>query len=318
MNFSIIIIGKNSKKILEECILHLKSSLKSSSFVNKYEIIYVDSNSSDNSVQIANEFKIKTIEIIDGYTTASIGRYLGNKYATYENLVFIDSDMYLDEDWFNSSFKYYEKYGAIIGERHEKLYKNDVVVKEIPKFYNINEVEIASNIGGFLMIKKELIKGINYTPIIKNEEEKDFYAKFYDKAKIYRIPVTAYIHNNYNLSTSRIKDYLNPFSKNGYILSFINSIQNGYFRNYFNLQRKYIVDIIVSIIFYISMLSGNVILGLVSLIFLLLNGKKQLKGSLMTALFFPYKLIMSLVFLMKKRNTTYKYENKEYILDIRL
>jgi glycosyltransferase involved in cell wall biosynthesis len=318
MNISIIIIGKNSSKTLGNCIQYLKKSLVNSAFIKKYEIIYVDSKSSDNSIQIANKNSVEVISINEGYTTASLGRYLGKKYARYENLLFIDSDMDLDINWFNNSFEYYNKYGAIIGERYEKLYKNDKVIKKIPRFYDIKDVEIASNIGGFLMIKRAIIEEINYTPIIKNEEEKDFYAKFYDKAKIYRIPVTAYIHNNYNLSTSRIKDYLNPYAKNGYILSCINSIQNGYFRHYINLQRKYIVDIIVSIIFYISMLSGNVILGLVSLIFLLLNGKKQLKGSLMTALFFPYKLIMSLVFLMKKRNTTYKYENKEYILDIRL
>ncbi|MGJ0298306.1 glycosyltransferase family 2 protein [Aliarcobacter cryaerophilus] len=317
MRISIIIIGKNSVKTLENCIESLRLSLVNSSFIREHEIIYIDSNSTDTSVQIAKKNDLEVIEIIDGYTTASLGRNLGKKYAKYENLVFIDSDMYLSIDWFNLSIEHYEKYGAIIGERYEKLYRDDKVIKEIPKFYDIKEIGIASNIGGFLMIKNELIKDINYTPIIKNEEEKDFYAKFYHKAKIYRVPVLAYIHNNYNLTSSRINDYLNPYTKNGYILSLINSIKKGYFRNYIKLQKKYLIAIVVSIIFYLSLVSVN-IWGFGSLFLLLLNGKKQLKGSIMTTLFFPYKLIMSLFFLTKKIIAKYIYQNKEYELEIKL
>jgi len=317
VNLSVVVIGKNSQKTLRDCIIYLNNAIENSVCINKFEIIYVDSNSSDRSVHIANELKIITIEIVDGYTTASLGRYLGKKYAQYENLIFLDSDMFLDKYWFDKSLKSYEKYGAVIGERHEKLYKDDALVKEVPKFYNIKKVEVTLNIGGFLMIKKNIIEDINYTPIIRNEEEKDFYAKFYDQAKIYKIPVLAYIHNNSNLTNSRIKDYLDPYAKNGYILSLINSISKGYFKNYFILQRKYLISILVSSICYIVIISGS-FLGVASLLILLFNGKKQLKGSLMTALFFPYKLIMSLIFLSKNRSTKYIYKNKVYVEAIRL
>ena len=316
-NISIIAIGRNSKKTLNSCIESLELSLNNTSFIKEYEIIYIDSNSTDDSVKIAKEKDVEVIEIVDSYTTAALGRYLGKKYAMYDNLLFLDSDMYLDKNWFIDSKEYYEKYGAIIGERYEKLYKNDVVIKEIPKFYGIEKAEETTHIGGFLMIKKEIIEDVNYTPIIKNEEEKDFYAKFYHKAKIYRVPVKAYIHNNYNLTTSRVKDYLNPYAKNGYIFSFIGSIKNGYFKNYVTLQKKYLISMIVSILFYMSFLTGN-FLGLCSLFFLIINGKRQFKGSVMTMLFFPYKFIMSLVFLAKKRSTTYKYQNKKYELEVKI
>jgi hypothetical protein len=302
---------------LQGCIQHLKNAITKAEYIEEYEIIYVDSNSSDESVSIAKENGVEVIEIVDGYTTASLGRYLGKKYSQYDNLLFIDSDMYLDIEWFNASKEYYEKCGAIIGERYEKLYKGDKVIKEIPRFYGIEKVEIASNIGGFLMIKKETIEDINYTPIIKNEEEKDFYAKFYHKAKIYRVPVLAYVHNNYNLTVSRVKDYLNPYAKNGYILSLIKSVKDGYFKNYIGLQKKYLNSILVSILFYVGLVVGNIFF-VVSLVFLLLNGKAKIKGSLMTTVFFPYKFFMTLAFLMKKQNSRYRYQNKEYKIEIKL
>jgi len=318
MTLSIIIVGKNSNKTLKRCIDCLKLALDNSSqFIKQYEIIYIDSNSSDDSVLISKSSNIDVIEITEGFTTASLGRYLGLKYAKYDNLLFVDSDMDLDENWFNNSFDLFKRYGAIIGERHEKLYKNDKVIKEVSRFYNIKEVGVASNIGGFLMINKGVVEDINYTPIIKNEEEKDFYAKFYDKNKIYRVPISAYVHNNYNLTTSRIREYLMPYAKNGYILSLVSSIKNKYFINYISLQRKYIISMMVSVVFYLSLLSGNHIF-IFTLVLLLINGGRQMKGSIMTTLFFPYKLIMSLMLMIKKRVIKYKYKNKEYILEIKI
>ena len=291
----------------------MKLSVSSTGFISEYEIIYVDSNSTDESVNIAKKNGAEVIEIDSGYTTAALGRYLGKKYAKYENLLFLDSDMYLTENWFVDSKEYFDRYGAIIGERYEKLYKDDKVIKEIPKFYGIK----SSEVGGFLMIKKELVEDINYTSLIRDEEEKDFYAKFYDRTKIYRVPVTAYIHNNYNLTASRIKGYLNPYAKNGYILSMIKSIKDGYFRNYLSLQKKYLLCMVVSVVFYLLLVCGYM-WAFVVLELLLLNGVKSFKGSLMTTLFFPYKFLTTLIFLNKKQKTKYIYHKKEYEMDIKL
>jgi glycosyltransferase involved in cell wall biosynthesis len=318
LKISIIIIGKNSEKTLKSSIKSIFSAIENTNIINKFEIIYVDSFSSDSSIDIAQKFQIKIISITNGFTSASLGRYLGKKYSQYENLIFIDSDMYLDENWFNDSLEYYKKYGAIIGERYEKMYKNNKVIKEIPKFYNIEKVKEAFSIGGFLMIRKEIVENINYTPSIKNEEEKDFYAKFYDKNRIYKIPVLAYIHNNYNLTQSRIKDYISPYTKNGYILSLFNSIKNNYFKSYIVLQRKYIISVSSSLLFYMSIFTTSYVWLFISLVLLPINGKKNIRGSLMTMLFFPYKFIMSLIFLNKNKVTKYIYKNNKYEVEIKI
>ncbi|WP_258238917.1 glycosyltransferase family A protein [Arcobacter sp. CECT 8985] len=303
-------MGKNSTKTLEECINHLKNAIKKVVYIEKYEIIYVDSNSSDGSAELAKENGVEVIEIVEGYTTASLGRYLGKKYAKYDNLLFCDSDMYLDIEWFNASKEYYEKYGAIIGERHEKLYRNDIVIKEIHNFYNIEKVEVVNNVGGCLMINVKEVQEINFSPILKEEEERDFFSKFLDKRLIYKIPVKMFIHNNYNLATSRLKSYVYPYNKIGYILSFFSSLKHGYLKNYIKLQRSYLVSVLASLLFYYFLFSSLFLCSLIPIMIIYIENRKYYKGSIITMLFFPYKLLASFLFLTKKLKYTYKYKNK--------
>ena len=94
-------------------------------------------------------------------------------------------------------------------------------------------------------------------------------------------------------------------------------MKNKYIKNYMQLQSKYIVSVLVSLSFYFSIVSGN-LYGYGSLLFLFINGRKQLKGSIMTAIFFPYKFLMSIYFLKQKLTAKYIYQNREYEIENKL
>ena len=85
MNLSILIIGKNTEKTLEKCISSIFDAIQNTKYIDSCDIIYIDSNSSDSSVDIAKAKKVETIEMIDGFTTASLGRYLGLKHSNHNN-----------------------------------------------------------------------------------------------------------------------------------------------------------------------------------------------------------------------------------------
>jgi uncharacterized RDD family membrane protein YckC len=74
---------------------------------------------------------------------------------------------------------------------------------------------------------------------------------------------------------------------------------------------------IVSSLFYILILTGNSF-AVFSFFLLLTNGYKQIKGSIMTTIFFPYKLVMSIIVGTKVFHTTYFYKKKEYTMDIKI
>ena len=96
---SFIIIGKNEGRKLKNCIQSVLDTLNYHS-ISKYEIIYVDSNSSDNSVDIASKFEITRIYKLTGDLNAAIGRNLGASKSQGNILFFIDGDMELNKTVF--------------------------------------------------------------------------------------------------------------------------------------------------------------------------------------------------------------------------
>lgn len=89
---SFIIIGKNEGERLRKCldsiiIVAQQDKLKS------WEIIYVDSKSTDSSIAIAKGFPRVNVYLITGVCNAAIARNIGAKEANGEILYFIDGDM---------------------------------------------------------------------------------------------------------------------------------------------------------------------------------------------------------------------------------
>lgn len=90
---SFIIIGKNEGLRLEKCLQSIVSIVKQDKIVD-YEIIYVDSRSTDNSIELAKQYGAKAF-LITGECNAAIARNIGAKEAIGDILFFIDGDMEL-------------------------------------------------------------------------------------------------------------------------------------------------------------------------------------------------------------------------------
>ena len=100
---SFIVIGKNEEKNIEKCI----NSITNTTIINKiidYEIIYIDSNSTDNSVQKVSKIKSVDIYQLTGDCNAAIGRNVGASISIGEYLFFIDGDMEINPTFINNVF----------------------------------------------------------------------------------------------------------------------------------------------------------------------------------------------------------------------
>lgn len=89
---SFIVIGKNEGERLRMCF---KSILRTVNLDNiqDWEVIYVDSKSTDNSIKIAESFECVKIFCITGACNAAIARNIGATEAKGDILFFIDGDM---------------------------------------------------------------------------------------------------------------------------------------------------------------------------------------------------------------------------------
>ena len=121
MNISIVIPVYNASLTLKECL----NSVFNSNYKN-FEVIIVSDNSSDNSVEIAKQFKCKIIELPKNMGPA-FARNKGAEIAESDVLLFVDSDVIIKKDalnYLNNKFSDNEV-DAIQGiYSHEPIYKN--------------------------------------------------------------------------------------------------------------------------------------------------------------------------------------------------
>jgi hypothetical protein len=131
IKFSIIFLGYNSKGYIDKC---LSSVLKTE--YPHFEIIYVDNNSQDGSVEYVrkkygNKIKILPLKKNYGY---SGGNNRGARLATGDILIFLNPDTLVDKCWLKNLLKNFfnEKVGIVA-----------------PAIYNFYSKKIESLGGGF-------------------------------------------------------------------------------------------------------------------------------------------------------------------------
>ncbi|ORY81654.1 nucleotide-diphospho-sugar transferase [Neocallimastix californiae] len=138
---SVIIPVYNTSKYIERC---LKSALNQT--LKEIEIITINDNSSDDSLEILKQFeedkrlKILTINQNQG---AGVARNIGIELAQGEFIGFIDSDDYVDERFYEFLYKYSkDKYS-----HHRKLYGYGAPVDSIWKKSFLDKYHIRFPVG---------------------------------------------------------------------------------------------------------------------------------------------------------------------------
>jgi len=91
MDFSFIVIGKNESNNLNRCFSSIVDFGKVNNLV--FEIVYVDSQSTDNSLEIARSWKEVKPIVLGGTCNAAKARNLGASNAKGDYFIFADGDM---------------------------------------------------------------------------------------------------------------------------------------------------------------------------------------------------------------------------------
>lgn len=307
---SVIIIGKNTEKILGRSIDSVITAVnKASQLIETFEILYVDSNSTDSSLQIAKGYtEVRTVAITSStFYSAALGRHLGLQHARYDNLLFLDGDMTLSPDWFLDTEEAYAKHLAIVGQWNEReLSMDGELNREIANYNRIEREEAIIKPCGFLQIDRKLIAGgRSFHPLIVNNEEKDFYAQFYGEGKIVGLPVAAFDHNNFKRKTSsKWAAFLSLNGKTGYLTSFYYALREGYVADYFRIQYDKLLNVLVLLCVVAGLVTGQFLFGVPALL-LLVFPLGKLKSRLADLFFFPYKLYATIKILSQNHTATY-------------
>jgi GT2 family glycosyltransferase len=87
---SVVIIGRNEERFLARC---LRSVLTAAAEIGGAEILMVDSDSTDRTVEIAQSFGVRVLSLRPEWPkSAAAGRYIGFHHTRGELILFIDAD----------------------------------------------------------------------------------------------------------------------------------------------------------------------------------------------------------------------------------
>lgn len=153
---SFVVIGRNESWRLEKCLSAIRR-LAEIELMQPYEIIYVDSQSTDGSVELAKQYADKFF-LLTGECNAAIGRNVGAKEAQGDILFFLDGDMELLDGVLSSIFEKgnFLPYPFLSGIENEHLYDNDWNLVEIKSRRNyLKGQKWFENVtGGLFIVEK--------------------------------------------------------------------------------------------------------------------------------------------------------------------
>ena len=265
----IVVIGKNEGLRLIKC-------LESASTLN-LPLIYVDSGSTDSSVENASNYTKDIIKLsMEGHFSASRARneglsYLVRKLPSIEFVQFVDGDCVLSRDWIDISIEKMNlssSYAVVCGRRKELFPEKSLYNKLCDIEWDVTAGEVLACGGDFLcrVTAFEQVKGFNVSFIAGEEPELCFRLRQH-AWKILRTTDLMTFHDSNILCLSK---YLVKIRRTGYAYC-LGFLEHGMSAEHYNMRevlRIIFWGFLLPIAFLFYVLIGSWNSNLVIVIFL--------------------------------------------------
>ncbi len=152
---SVIVIGKNEGARLDACLQSVREALS----LLSHELLYVDSRSTDDSLQIAASHGARCFLLEETHTTAGLGRFVGTQEAHGEYLLFLDGDMRLHKDFVEHAITAMVQrgYDGACGIRRDVYLRADGSESVCENYYGCTAERLAPEFGGAILLKAEAL-----------------------------------------------------------------------------------------------------------------------------------------------------------------
>jgi GT2 family glycosyltransferase len=223
MDIGIVVIGRNEGE-------HLNESLTSTQNTNCL-VIYADSASEDNSVEIAKELNVETVELDKNFPlNAARGRNAGAKRLLELNpnikfIQFIDGDTILAPGWLpiaQALMQEKQDVAIVAGELKEKNHSQSIY-KELSALEWQRDPGITLSCGGNLMIRTDVFSKLGgFNPMIIGGEDTELCYRVRQQGwKIFHSAAPMGIHDT---KIYGIKDFWKRCARTGYGYQQISSL----------------------------------------------------------------------------------------------
>lgn len=237
---SFIIIGKNEGWKLTKCLKSVYNAIVQNQL--KAEVIYVDSNSTDDSINRASEFdKIKIYKLLEHKTNAAIARNVGAKEAKGNYLCFLDGDMELFSEFLKEAFdtKWRLIHPLVGGKLKHKYYDKDWN-PDNEKIFLFHKKPVFKPIaGGAFLIQKQVWDLVNGMDNRFNVSEDPELGLRLAKKGVLMKSIPSFLGIHHTMKTDKKKSVLSLFTLNHLYSSMLIYRKNLFNKFTFNRFFKY-------------------------------------------------------------------------------
>ena len=268
---SVVIIGRNEGEKLNRCI---QSVLNMDYSRDDYEIIYVDSDSTDGSIDTAQNLKVdKVISLVTDNPCAAAGRNRGLNDAKGEFVLFLDGDTEIKPDFIRKAIPCFSnpQIAIVYGDRYE-INLDEFYIKLCAMDWN-RTYGFTETSGGDILIRKSITDVLGgYYEIIAGEDPELSNRVINAGYKILHLETDMVSHD---LGIDNFKKYWKHAIRSGFAYSIVASLtKDRPVTLWVNINRKIMVHAIAIIGIFLSscilsMSFSSIIPGI--LFFLLLN-----------------------------------------------
>lgn len=150
VSLSVVVITENEADRVEGCLESVIAAARLA--VDTFEVVLVDSASTDRTVELATEYPVTVLRIPTEHTVScGAGRYVGDQVATGDLVLHVDGDMRLTETWLPRAVAYlrdHDEVAAVEGVLNES---NQDGVRDVAKVGGVMLYDAAAleEVGGF-------------------------------------------------------------------------------------------------------------------------------------------------------------------------
>lgn len=177
---SFIVVGKNQEKTIYDCLKSIYVTIAENK-LKDYEVIFVDSDSKDRTVEIIkSQFPDVSLVYLKGSLSTGIAKNNGAARATGNIYFFIDGDITLDQKFISHVYDHKKglKYDLVSGELEEILYNDNW--QKIG--YVKNRFEGMKELGGIFLIKADIFKSVfGFKEYMKLDEDAELQIRLAEK-----------------------------------------------------------------------------------------------------------------------------------------
>lgn len=181
---SVVVITKNEADRVRQCI---ESIFQAADGVAPFEVILVDSASTDGTVDRATEYPITVLGIPEEHVVScGAGRYVGDQVARGDLVLHVDGDMRLTDDWLPAAVEYlrgHDDVAAVEGCLNDRHTVGDHVVD-------------VDKVGGVMLFEADALDAVGgFAPYLHAYEDVDVgYRLTAAGHRLVRLPITSAEH----------------------------------------------------------------------------------------------------------------------------